>query len=258
MGYQKGTKFVAVADHQGNTNDKRELSLRKGDIVVLEHPANENETMWYGMRSADGKIGYFPRDIVQIIELTGMTTAQIARRNSTHELTSESHSHGRDDQGLSRVPSSPIEARRRAATFVRRPSLVRDDALEGVGGHSRVASSTASRAPKPAPQSNSPNPPLRRPSLSRRTSADDFQSHKPSFVKMGSLVSQVGNWIELIQDETTQDLGPKDKQRMNAIWELYSTERDYVRDLNIVNMVALSKFHFDPPNTQLACSNSVA
>jgi hypothetical protein len=70
---------MARVDFDYSKEEEGELSIRRGDIIVLLD--NSDEQWWYG--ETNGSVGYFPASYVTILNTVQATQDdEIARRNS--------------------------------------------------------------------------------------------------------------------------------------------------------------------------------
>ena len=74
------------------------------------------------------------------------------------------------------------------------------------------------------------------PPLERQNTADKPPSTPtgPAPMAGGAILNPSSTWQEFVDPEKLKALLPKEKHRQTAIWELISTEKDYVRDLRLL------------------------
>ena len=252
---QPGTQVVMRFPYEAQKAD--ELELKVGDIVhVLISPEGG---WWKGMcgLGKQSKVGWFPANMCEVLLAkespkqeppSSSDTSKPGKRTSWFKKVvggkSQEDSGNASRQNKNRSRASTIETS--VPSFSASPTL--PAMKETSPTNSRPMSIIGSVAGSPvtgvrdAAARRKPSDLVR--DLSSAMSLDQGSAIQPPQLSPSSSQSNSKSWKDDLDSDSLAQLTTSDRKRQEVIWELLTTERDYLRDLKIVLEVRLSRAFF--------------
>ncbi|KAI8340948.1 hypothetical protein BC941DRAFT_488850 [Chlamydoabsidia padenii] len=209
--------------------EKDDLGFGENEILLVQPFQDENGDWWYGTNEETGESGYFPKSFVEVIE-TDPPAAPLPLELNPNNISTSSSSHSwkrspstntltiPDDQasrGLS-APSTPV---------MKKTSL--DVEKQDVTRRRRAASNASAT------------------SISQTSNLQI--SHQQQFNDSPIVTT----WARTMDDIELQSIPSEERSRQEAIYELITTERSYLCDLQmIVNIFYTDSSKYLQPNEQ--------
>ncbi|CAO3620385.1 unnamed protein product [Cunninghamella echinulata] len=198
-----------------------DLGFNENDILVVQPFQDENGDWWYGTNEETGEAGYFPKTYVQPLETGASTIPDItiepsvispSKSNSSWKNTISASSSSLliapEDDSIARGISAPT-------TPVLKKNVL-DVNKQDINRRRRAASnaSTISTSVVSTPSLQLP----------QQQTVQVSRPESPSVL----------SWTSSMDDIELQSIPLEERQRQEAIFELITTERSYLRDLQMI------------------------